>query len=241
MLSTLVAPHLAFHGPAAPTQRCASGRAGAVGMQSKEELASALNPVVGYYDPLGLAQADFWGAGNEATYGFLRHAEIKHGRVAMAAFVGYCVQSAGVHWGWPMSLPASPSYAEGLSPPEQWDALPKEAKLQILVFVGFLEFWGELAADKHYMRGGKPGDYPDFPAAGTIPVTPVKTLNLYDPFGFSKSATEEKKADGLLKEINNGRLAMIGIMGFLTEQVVPGSVPWGPHLKQYAGEIMVPF
>ena len=46
---------------------------------------------------------------------------------------------------------------------------------------------------------------------------------------------------GLLAEINNGRLAMIGIMGFCAEQKVPGSVPWGPHLKEYAGDFMQPF
>ncbi|KAH8070693.1 chlorophyll A-B binding protein [Aureococcus anophagefferens] len=41
---------------------------------------SPLGNFEGIWDPLGCADMDFWGLGNEATIGYLRHAEIKHGR-----------------------------------------------------------------------------------------------------------------------------------------------------------------
>ena len=59
--------------------------------------------------------------------------------------------------------------------------------------------------EPHYMKGGKPGSYPSF-AKFPQPFYPLPVkLSLYDPFGICEKDTPEKKAKGLLAEINNGR------------------------------------
>ena len=96
-----------------------------------------------------------------------------------------------------------------------------------------------LAADgmSHYMRGGKPGYFPTF-AANVHPCP----LNLWDPFGFTKNLTAEQKAKKLNVEVNNGRLAMIGLMGFIAAGSVPGSVPaLDGIIPYYSGDVMAPF
>merc|ERR1712071_225986 len=50
-------------------------------------LAGKANPVLKFYDPIGLSDERFWDTTEEETIGFLREAEIKHGRIAMFAFV----------------------------------------------------------------------------------------------------------------------------------------------------------
>lgn len=238
LLASLFAAASAFTAPSAPKSSMALHETKA----DLEKIAASANPIVKFYDPLSLADAEFWGDSNEATIGFLRHAEIKHGRVAMFAFVGYCVQS-NVHWPWPMTTSGDSFPSTDLSPEAQWDAIPEAAKWQILIVISFLELWGEQSgADgvKHYMRGGQPGKFPSFDLFRKT-VHPVP-FNLYDPFGLSKNKSAEAKEKGLITELNNGRLAQIGIMGFLAADKVPGSVPALNGIAQpYDGDVMAPF
>lgn len=242
MLAVAAISGLAFSGPSLARSGARVARSSPM-METKadlESLAKELNPVVGFYDPMGLADADFFGQGEAAQIGFLREAEIKHGRVAMAGFVGYIVHANGIRFPWAQTLDGMPYPDASLSPPEAWDAIPQAAKLQIILFIGFLEFWNECKGT-HYMRGGKPGDFPSL-KEGDFNVPHPIPFDLFDPFGFSKNASPEKKKAGLVKEINNGRLAMLGLIGFLTEAKLPGSVPaLSSIVKPYSGEVMAPF
>ena len=262
---------MAFVAPIAPQ------RGNSVTMETVADLkalSTKLNPSVGYWNPLSLGDTNtdpttgnkinWWGESDEAAIGFLRHAEIKHGRVAMAAFVGFCVQANGICFPWKltgfdlgpvltppqvtqMSSPAimfSDISAAG-GPLDQWDALPTLAKLQIFGAIAFLEAIGESTyafeqdGAKHYMRGGTPGKSPSRKSAGLPHPVP---LDLWDPLGLTKKMAPERKEKALLAEINNGRLAMIGIFGLISASkglIVPGLDSLG--LPLYEGDPMAYF
>lgn len=240
MLSLSSQSTLGFTAPVAPTTSTALRHAPAVmeTLADLKTLSTELNPFVCYWDPLKLAEYEFWDNTNEETIGWLLHAEIKHGRVAMAGFVGYCVQANGIKFPWEpfASITAT-------TPPEQWDALPEAAKWQIILGVGFLEWWSEIRVDgtPHYMKGGKPGYVPPFDAAPDQ-LPHWVGLNLWDPFKFTAKLTPEQKSKKLITELNNGRLAMIGLFGFVSEAKIPGSVPFLKGvIPAYSGDFMAPF
>ena len=163
----------------------------------------------------------------------------------------FIVQSNGICFPWALTGGDNPIMHSDIlaagGPGDQWDALPTAAKMQILTFVGLLELYSEttgqgyVGTEKHYVLGGKPGYFPSFqPLRDSLGQPP---LDLFDPFGFTKKLTDEQKARKLNIEINNGRLAQIGIFGFISASkglYVPG-MDTIAGIKPYAGEYMAPF
>merc|ERR1712167_38822 len=75
---------------------------------------------------------------------------------------------------------------------------------------------GTAIEQTHYTQGGKPGAFTqDFGGMG----------KLWDPLGFVDKMSEETRKKKRLAELNNGRLAMIGIASFAATNFIPGSVP----------------
>lgn len=156
-------------------------------------------PIKGF-DPLRLADL-----GSEETLNWLRAGELKNGRVAMLATTGYIVQAAGFHFPGMLSHDVSFESLSSMKPFDAWEAVPDAGKAQILGLI----FVTELATEcqgTHYMKGG---------AMPTV---------VFPPIDFSGVPAETLKVKQS-RELNNGRLAMIGIMSFIAANAVPGSVP----------------
>ena len=211
--------------------RAVDGHARVRSATSRRSRKSLPGPPNDYFDPLNLATMTFdWGPqGEEATIGWLRHSEIKHGRVAMAGFLGFIAHCTPIVSGEHKFLPYR-GYVAGVTPQEQWDNIPLIGKLQILIAIGMLESYGEGAGDPagytHYMKGGKPGYYP--PIAGRAGFGQGRT---HQPLGRPRQRRQvqrrrRRRRAASRSEILNGRAAMVGLMGLLSASSVPGSVPF---------------
>jgi Chlorophyll A-B binding protein len=76
-------------------------------------------PPLKSFDPLGYSKV-----GSDETFAWFRAAELKHGRVAMVATTGYVIQAAGLHFPGMLSSDISFESLAGMSPPDQWAAVP---------------------------------------------------------------------------------------------------------------------
>ena len=157
---------------------------------------------LGFFDPLGLlADAD------QERFDRLRYVELKHGRISQLAFLGNIITRAGVHL--PGNIDYSgdsfDSYPNGLAAINGPDAIPQGGLLQLIAFVGILE----LAVMKDVTGTSEfPGDFRN----GAL------------DFGWD-SFDEETKLQKRGIELNNGRAAMMGILGLMVHEQLGGSIP----------------
>ncbi|CAK9041372.1 Fucoxanthin-chlorophyll a-c binding protein E [Durusdinium trenchii] len=169
-----------------------------------------------YFDPLGMAKD-----GDQETFRRRRIAEIKNGRVAMMACMGYI---APEYFRWPgyCSPSTDLKFADIPNGTQALYKMPAEAWAQIACFIGFLELF-PMRQEKDRI----PGDAPGFGKLG-LP--------------FATKADPEKNSRSLDAEINNGRLAMVAITGMISQNAFFGTTGpdmWLPGASAFEGELGV--
>ena len=196
VLAALVGSAAAF----APAQ---TGKASTAHNAFESELGA--QPPLGFFDPLGmLDDAD------QERFDRLRYVEIKHGRISQLAFLGQITTRAGVHLSGSIDSAGDSfdSFPNGLAALFGPDAIPSAGFAQIFAFVGFLE----LGVMKDSANGAAPGDFVGDFRNGAI------------DFGWD-TFDEETKLQKRAVELNNGRAAMMGILGLMVHEQLGGSVP----------------
>jgi len=160
-------------------------------------------PPLGFYDPLGLLDD-----ADQDRFDRLRYVEIKHGRVAMLAFLGQIVTRAGIHLGGSIDFAGDrfDSFGNGWAAIDGPNAIPQAAVSQMLLFVGFLE--------ANVMK--------DIEGTGNEFVGDFRNGSL--DFGWD-TFDEETKLFKRGVELNNGRAAMLGILGLMVHEQLGGEIP----------------
>ena len=192
LAASLVASVAAF----APSQTAQSSTA----IKAFEDELGAQAPL-GFFDPLGLLNGDV----DQDRFDRLRYVEIKHGRISQLAFLGQVITRAGIHLPGDIdySGEAFASYPNGVAALIGPDSIPTAGLVQIIAFIGILEI--------AVMR--------DIPGTGNEFVGDFR--NGYIDFGWD-DFDEETKLQKRAVELNNGRAAMMGILGLMVhEEIVP--------------------
>ena len=158
-------------------------------------------PPLGFFDPLNLAAS-----GTQEDFERRRITELKHGRVAMVAFLGYLVPEVYKFPGY-LSKELDLKFEDVPNGLNALTVVPGLGWFQMIMVVGWLEA-GPFAAS----QSGFAGDF-GWPYFGR---------QIQDP---------AEKASKLNMELQNGRAAMFGIMGLLMQDAVNGEVFIGPFAE----------
>jgi hypothetical protein len=167
------------------------------------EDALGAQPPLGFYDPLGLVEN-----ADQETFDRLRFVEIKHGRISMLAFLGQITTRGGYHLSGAIDKKgdAFDSFPDGWAAIQGPDAIPGGGLAQIIALIAVLEL--------SIMK--------DIPGTGNQFVGDFR--NGYLDYGWDKFS-EETKLQKRGIELNNGRAAMLGILGLMVHEQLGGELP----------------
>lgn len=142
------------------------------------------------FDPLGLS--------NYFPMDYLREAELKHCRIAMLAFAGYVAVDLGAR------IYPLPQEWQGLTAATAHDPLVAFGALgNIALFTSIFEMVSYIGVSQMLQGSGRePGDFG------------------FDPLGFSKKLDAEQMKVMKMKELANGRAAMLAFSGIVTQSVL---------------------
>jgi len=157
---------------------------------------------VGFFDPFGLTKD-----GDVEAFKRRRATELKNGRVAMLACMGYIAPTAGPHFPGYLSPSLDLKFADVPNGLAALSKVPGAGWTQIFLFIGLVEK-GFLVHDPSRAPG-------DFENGGILGV----------PNG-SKMAEGPARTRKLQSELANGRLAMMAITGMFFQDGLTGSA-WG--------------
>mmetsp|Transcript_58324 Transcript_58324/g.138799 ORF Transcript_58324/g.138799 Transcript_58324/m.138799 type:complete len:198 (+) Transcript_58324:38-631(+) len=148
-------------------------------------------PPLGFFDPLGMLNNV-----SQERFDQLRYTELKHGRVSMLAVVGFLIEYAGIRLPGDIDFSGT-SFADIPAGAAAVAAVPKGGQVQLVAFILVLEF---IMRDNSG-TGEFIGDF----RSGTI------------DYGWDDFDEEEKMQKRAI-ELNNGRAAMMGILGLMVHE-----------------------
>jgi light-harvesting complex I chlorophyll a/b binding protein 1 len=171
---------------------------------SAEGLVGSLAPV-GFFDPLGLSAGKTAGEIKK-----IREAELKHGRVAMLAFLGILVgESFNPLFDGKITGPAIYQF-------QQADDLVPFFWVGVLFFIALIE-------GQNILTGWESAKETNAKKTGVAELRAdyVNGDLGFDPLGL-KPADQASFDELRTKELQNGRLALLGVAGIVAQELVNG-------------------